>query len=193
MAARPAAAPERSALLIVDMVSDWRFPDGERLLPRALAIAPRIAALKRRCRAAGWPTIYANDNRGRWRSDLRRLVAESIEAGGRAARLTQLLAPDGDDYFVIKPRHSAFHATPLEFLLGHLGVRRLVVTGVATDQCVLATVADAHMREFAVAVPRDCVAAQSAARHARSVRHFEDTMALPTGASTTLRPSRARC
>lgn len=191
--APPAPAPrERSALLIVDMISDWRFPDGDRLLPRALAIAPRIAALKLRCRAAGWPTVYANDNRGRWRSDLHRLVADALAAGGRAARLTRLLAPEADDYFVLKPRHSAFHATPLEFLLGHLGVRRLVVTGVTADQCVLATVADAHMREYAVAVPRDCVAAQSAARHARSLRHFEDTMALPTGASTTLRPSRAR-
>lgn len=187
----PAAAPssrDRSALLIVDMISDWRFPDGERLLLRALTIAPRIAALKLRCRAACWPTIYANDNRGRWRSDLSRLVAESIEAGGRAARLTRLLAPDDEDYFVLKPRHSAFHATPLEFLLGHLGVRRLVVTGVASDQCVLATVADAYMREFAVAVPRDCIAAQTAARHARTVRHFDDTMGLPTGASTALRP-----
>jgi len=170
------------------MISDWSFEDAEALLPRALAIAPRIARLKARWRAADLPTIYANDNRGRWRSDLRGLVEESLEAGGAAARLTRLLAPDDSDYFVLKPRQSAFHATPLGFLLEHLRVRRLVVTGVAADQCVLATATDAHMREYGVIVPRDCVAAQTAARHARALRHFEQALQLRTGASTALRP-----
>jgi nicotinamidase-related amidase len=187
--ARTPNEPPATALLIVDMISDWEFTDGERLLPRALAIAPRIKALKARCRTAGLPVIYANDNHGRWRSDLHQLVEAALAAGGGAARLAQAMAPDADDYFVLKPRQSAFHATPLKLLLEHLGVRRLVVTGVAADQCVLATVADACMRQYAVVVPRDCIAAQTPARRVRALRHFEETLRLDTKASTALRPA----
>jgi len=37
-------------------------------------------------------------------------------------------------------------------------VNRLVLTGVAADICVLFTAADAHMREYALWVPKDAVA-----------------------------------
>jgi len=101
------------ALLIVDMISSWTFPDAEKLLPHAFAIAAPIASFKRRCGRAGVPTIYANDNMGRWRSDCKMLVDASVACGGRAAEITMLLRPAPEDYFILKPRHSAFHATPL--------------------------------------------------------------------------------
>lgn len=53
------------------------FPVAEKLLPRAAVISPRTAASKARCRQSGVPVIYANENRGRWRSDFRvNVVAE---------------------------------------------------------------------------------------------------------------------
>lgn len=181
------AAAGGPALLILDMISTWDFPDAERLLPGARAVAPAIARLARRFRAAGRPVVYANDNRGRWRSDFRELVAQSLTAGGDGAAITQLLAPDACDYFVLKPKHSAFYATPLEPLLLDLGVGRLVVTGVAADQCVLATVSDARMRDREVVVPHDCVATQGDARQRAAIRHFEAVLKVPTGASSRLR------
>jgi nicotinamidase-related amidase len=80
-----------TALVILDMISDWTFPDADRLLPHALAVAPRIAALKARCRRAGVAVIYGNDNRGHWRSDLRQVVERSRAAGGPGARITGIL------------------------------------------------------------------------------------------------------
>ena len=79
-----AAEPARggTALLVVDMISAWDFPDAGTLAPRALRIAPRIAALKARCQAAGVPVIYANDNRGRWRS----AFGELVDAARRSRR-----------------------------------------------------------------------------------------------------------
>ena len=74
------------------------------------------------------------------------------------------------DYFVLKPRHSAFFATPLELLLSHLGTRRLVLTGVATDLCVLATAVDARMRDLDVVVLKDATAARSIAQHVAACR-----------------------
>lgn len=180
------------ALIVIDMISGWDFPDASRLLPHAAAIAPRIAALKARCRRAGVPVIYANDNRGQWRSDFRQVVREALSKNGAGARIAQQLAPDDDDYFVLKPKHSAFFATPLDLLLQHLKASRLIVTGVASDQCVVNTVADARMRDYEVVVPEDCVASQSAARSRRAVAHFNDVLEVPVTPSPRLRLPKVR-
>ena len=184
-------APERAAghtaLLIIDMINCWDFPDAEKLLPRAAAIAPRIAALKARCRKAGVPVIYANDNRGRWRSDFPALVEESLANNSAGAGVTRTLQPGPDDYFVLKPKQSAFFATPLELLLRHLDARRLILTGVASDQCVLVTATEAGMRDLAVVVPRDCVASQSASRNEIVLRQLEEFQKLPTTRSSRIR------
>jgi nicotinamidase-related amidase len=176
-----------TALLIIDMINGWEFPDADRLLPQAAAIAPHIAALKARCRRAGVPVIYANDNRGQWRSDFHQVVRQSLAAGGAGARITEQLAPDEDDYFVLKPKHSAFFATPLDLLLQHLQARRLILTGVASDQCVANTAADARMRDYDVVVPSDCIAAHSMARNRRAIRHFEEALAMRTTAGSRIR------
>ena len=180
-------AAHGAALVILDMISRWDFPDADKLLPQAVAIVPRVAAFKRRCRKAGIPTIYANDNHGRWRSDFRKVVESAREQGGGAERIADGLAPQDDDYFVLKPKHSAFFSTPLDLLLQHLKVRRLLITGVAGDQCVLATAADARMRDYEVLVPRDCIASQSAARNRRAVQHFDQVLEVPTTASARVR------
>ena len=179
----PAEPPvSATALLIIDMISDWTFPNAQRLLPRAQAIAPRIAALKRRCRAFGVPVIYTNDNRGRWRSDLRQVVQWSLDGPG--AEITRALMPDDHDYFVLKPKHSAFFCTPLQLLLQHLQVDRLLLTGVATDQCIVATAVDGRMRDYEVEVPSDCTATQSDERDARMLVHFAEALCVPTPRST---------
>lgn len=174
-------------MLIIDMVSCWDFQDADKLLPRAKAVAPFIARLKRRARAAGVPVIYANDNAGRWRSDFRALLSEAKEAGGPGREIVELLAPDQDDYFLLKPKQSAFFGTPLELLLQHLAAKRLLLTGVASDQCVLVTAAEAVMRDLEVIVPRDCVASQTLARNRLVLRQLEDFHNIPTTPSTRLR------
>ena len=177
----PGTPPADTALLIIDMVSDWRFPDAEALLPRAEAIAPAIARLKRRCRDAGVPVIYANDNQGRWRSDFRKLVDESLRGPG--AGITRLLMPDDEDYFLLKPKHSAFFCTPLDLLLEDLKATRLLLTGVSSDQCIATTAADARMRNYVPVAPRDCIATQTPERHQRTLDHFAQALCVPTDAA----------
>lgn len=183
------AEPETraTALLIVDMISCWDFVDAEKLLPGAAGITPALARLKARCARAGLPVIYANDNRGRWRSDFRSLISDSLACGGAAAAITRALHPQPTDYFVLKPKHSAFFCTPMELLLAHLDVHRLIVCGVASDQCVMTTVAEARMRDLDVVIPQDCVASQSVARNAAALRQFKETYALKTTRSGRLR------
>ncbi len=170
----------RTAQLIIDMISCWDFPDADKLVGGALEIVPAVCALKKRCRAVGVPVTYTNDNHGQWRSDFATLVRESRECGSQGARITEALAPDPDDYFVLKPKHSGFFSTPLELLLRDLAVDRVLLTGVASDQCVLVTAAEARMRDLDVVVPRDCIASQSRARNAAALQHYEEVLKVDT-------------
>lgn len=153
-------APDRSsvALLVIDMINDLEWEGGDALLPHAVAAARRVASLKARARDAGVPVIYANDNFGRWRSDFREVVEHCLNDGVRGEPLARLLRPESDDYFVLKPKHSAFFATTLDTLLTYLGVRRLVLTGVTGDRCVIITAMDAFLRDYDLHVPGDCTA-----------------------------------
>lgn len=175
------------ALVIVDMINPLDFRGGAATLPRALAAARRIARLKQRLKRSGSPVVYANDNFTKWRMDFNEIVAICAN-GSRGADITRLLAPEPDDHFVLKPKHSAFFEAPLETLLAKLKARRLVITGLATDGCVLATAMDAHMREYEVHVPRDCVAAASDARTARALELMKTAMDVDVRASRYVRP-----
>lgn len=173
------AAAGATALLVIDMLGDWADAQLHPLRDAALGVAPAVAALKARCAALGVPVIYANDNRGRWRSDFSEVVKAAHRAGGAAAEIAQLLEPGQEDYFVLKPKHSAFFSTPLDLLLRHLEARRLLLAGVAADQCVLATAADALMRDYRVEVIADGIAAPTQQRLDAAFRHFAGVMRVP--------------
>lgn len=176
-------ASGETALVIIDMLSDWRFPDADIQLPGAEAITPAIARLKARCSEVGVPTIYANDNQGRWRSDFREVVGAATRDGSRGRRIGGALEPGPDDYFVLKPKHSAFHATPFDLLLRHLGVSKLLLTGVSGDQCVLYTAVDARMHDYQLLVPRDTIASLSEERNRIALEHLEQVLHAATGPS----------
>lgn len=152
----------KTALLLIDVINDLEFPGGEQLWRHAQPMARQLAELKRRAQEAGIPIIYANDNFGRWRSDFRKLVSYCLENEVLGREMVAMLKPNEDDYFILKPRHSAFYLTNLDLLLKYLGVETLILTGVAGDICVLFTANDAYMREYRVIVPSDCVASESA-------------------------------
>ena len=166
--ATPSAAPPHStktALLLIDVINDLEFEGGEKLLRHALPMAGALAALKQRAQAAGMPIIYANDNFGRWRSDFPKLVEYCLTSNVRGQPIVEKLRPGADDYFVLKPKHSAFFQTNLEILLRYLGTTALILTGMAADYCVLFTANDAYMRDFRLIVPSDCIASEDAERN----------------------------
>lgn len=146
------------ALLLIDVINDLEWEDGEQIEPHAREMSARIAELKARAKTLGIPVVYVNDNFGQWRSDLNALVKHLLEDGVRGEFLARELHPDEDDYFVLKPKHSGFFSSSLELLLGYLGSRTLILTGLAGNICVLFTANDAYMRDFKIVVPRDCLA-----------------------------------
>jgi nicotinamidase-related amidase len=177
--ASAAAVPLPAAtcvLLLVDVIHPMRFDGAAALAPNAADAAPRIAALRRQLARDGVPAVYVNDNFGRWTSDFQHLVAHCRRSAGVPSRLARLLAPRRGDITLLKPRHSAFLATPLDDLLTQMATRELVIAGFATDLCVLMTAADAHQRGFRLWVPADASAAESAPRHAAALRWLQRSL-----------------
>lgn len=147
-----------AALLLIDVINDLDFDEGPDLLSHALPMAEKLADFKRRLKALGVPAIYVNDNFGHWRSDFMMLVSHCLDNRVPGRAVVEKLQPEKDDLFVLKPKFSAFYSTTLEILLRQLGVRRLILTGMSGNVCVLFSAADAYMREFDIMVPADCLA-----------------------------------
>ena len=146
----------RSALIVIDMINPYDFPDAEKVVPSAEKAVPVIADLLERAPENDWLTLYVNDNWGHWRSNRDDLVEEAMASDHKD--LVEPIAPDDDALFVVKARHSIFYQTPLEYLLSQEGVDRVILTGQVTEQCILYSALDAYIRHFDVRVPPDAVA-----------------------------------
>jgi nicotinamidase-related amidase len=181
-------APDKSgaALLLIDFINDLEFEEGKAILEAALPAARKTLALKQRARDLIIPVIYVNDNFGRWRSDFATHVRHCLEDNVRGRPITELLQPDEEDYFVLKPKHSGFYSTCMEVLLSHLQVRRLILTGLAGNNCVLFTASDAYLRDFQLYIPADCVCSNTPRENAAALAHMQTVLKADTRPSTEI-------
>ena len=182
----PDPAPGKTALLLIDMVNALDFEGGDDLRAATEDIVAPILSLREAVDAAGVPVIYVNDNNGQWHSERTRLVEDTLAKDTPGRAVTEALCPRDDDYFIIKPQFSGFYATNLPVLLPQLGVSRLILTGVAADICVLFTAADAHMREYDLWVPSDCVASFDPERTRWALDIMKNSMNAETRATSEL-------
>jgi nicotinamidase-related amidase len=164
------------ALLLIDVINDLEFEGAEDLAKEAVPMAHRIATLRKRAKEAGIPAIYVNDNFGRWQSDFRRVVEHCLNDGVRGEEVARILRPEDDDYFVLKPKHSAFFATTLDTLLAYLGAKTLILTGIAGNICILFSANDAYMRDFNIVVPSDCVVSNTAEENRYALEQIETVL-----------------
>ncbi len=174
------------ALLLIDVINDMEFEDGADLLEHALPAARHLAELRTRAKEAGVPVIYVNDNFGRWQSDFKKLLEHCLDEGVCGRPVAELLRPDEDDYFVLKPKHSGFFSTTLDTLLDYLQVKTLVLTGLTGDNCVLFTTSDAYMRDFHLFVPEDCVASSDPRENEHALEHMRRVLKADTRPSAEI-------
>lgn len=182
------SAPDKSetVLLLIDVINDFDFPEGEQLLRLALPVGRNIAALKRRARTAGIPAVYVNDNFGRWQSDFKKIIAHCNKETALGKSFVEPLLPEDDDYFVLKPKNSGFYSTTLDLLLIHLAAKNVILTGIAGNNCVFFTANDAYMRDYKVFVPADCVVSNTEAENAHALKQMETVLKADTTAAAEL-------
>jgi nicotinamidase-related amidase len=178
-------SPVPIALLLIDVLTTFQFPDGDEILEGALNVRDALVKLKLRAREAGIPVLYVNDNFGDWRSEKEVLIGRCIEAKG--ASFVKPLLPDNEDYFVLKPLHSGFYMTPLEVLLLHLEIETIILTGLTSNSCITITAHDANMRGFDIYIPKDCSCARSAEEHTQALAQLEAMAGANLARSTSIK------
>lgn len=175
-----------AALLLIDVINDFEFENGEQLFELALPVGKQIAKLKADAKRAGIPVIYVNDNFGKWQSDLNKIVRHCLDDGVRGEPFVRLVLPDDDDYFVLKPKHSGFYCTSLALVLEHLGSRNLILAGIAGNNCVLFTANDAYMRDFQLIIPADCVVSETLEENEYALKQMAKVLKADTRSSDKL-------
>jgi len=166
----PDASPV--VLILIDVINDFEFVGAEPIFKQLVPIADNLAALRKKAKRAGVPVIYVNDNFGKWQSDFQKLLNHCLNDNVKGKPIVELLKPDEDDYFVLKPKHSAFYSTTLDVLLDYLKARTLILAGITGNICVLFTANDAYMRDFHLIIPRDCVASESEEENERALEQM---------------------
>src|SRR5690625_4360096 len=163
-----------TALIIIDMINKMDFEGAELLLENTRPIVKPILNLKKEAKKKGHPVIFVNDNFELWHEDVKNLIEECKK--GIAKEIVEQFTPEKDEFFIIKPKHSGFHGTQLDILLRQLGVKKLILTGVAGDICVLSTANDAYMREYDLWVPKDCIASEHKRDNASAIQLINRSM-----------------
>ena len=183
---RKAITVGESALILIDVVTNFEFEDGDELLRRTLPAAKNLARLKQRAKKAGVSVIYVNDNFGKWQEDFKTMSDHFAKPDAKGREVVELLKPEPDDYYVLKPHRSAFYSTTLELLLRDLKAKTLIITGITTDICILFSANDAYMRGFELHVPDDCVAAVKPAFSKQAMEFIKRVLKADTRTSTEI-------
>ncbi|MDV3128259.1 cysteine hydrolase [Mycobacterium sp. 21AC1] len=146
-----------TAVLVVDMLNAYRHKDAELLVPNVVEIVDPLVRLVDVARSReDVDLIYVNDNYGDFTADFSDIVRAALD--GARPDLVSPIVPAEGSRVLTKVRHSAFYATALDYLLGRLATRRVVLTGQVTEQCILYSALDAYVRHLDVVVPADAVA-----------------------------------
>ncbi|MGE7880369.1 isochorismatase family cysteine hydrolase [Peribacillus muralis] len=162
------------ALLIIDMINDFQFKHGDMLLEHTKLIIDPILKLKKQMKEQGFPIIYVNDHYDLWQANFDKIIDRCKNDGN--APLIERIKPQQDEFFLIKPKHSAFYGTALNTLLKRLKVETLIITGIAGNICVLFTANDAYMREYQLWIPEDCIASASEADNIYALKMMDHVL-----------------
>jgi nicotinamidase-related amidase len=147
---------KNSALIIIDLINDFNFKHGSLLSKNTLNIIDNIVILRQFFINNKLPIIYVNDNYQVWTGNYLDIVDRCYN--NVSCRIIDKIFPGNDEYFVTKNKFSAFYCTNLEPLLRQLNITTLVLVGIAGNVCIYFSAVDAHMRNFKLFVPSDCIA-----------------------------------
>ncbi|MFL6561894.1 MAG: isochorismatase family cysteine hydrolase [Bacillus sp. (in: firmicutes)] len=171
----------RPALIIIDMINNFDFSHGPILAKKAFQIAGPIKNLKEQFNKNKLPVIFINDHYNLWQADFDKII--DLCRNKYSQPISEILLPEENDFFLIKPKHSGFYGTALNTLLHQLKVNTLILTGIAGNICVLFTANDAYMREYDLLIPKDCIASVDENDNLYALTMMENVLKAKTDAS----------
>lgn len=139
-------------------------------------VIPNMQRLQNACRRKGievlYTTIESLTKDGRDRSLDYKITGFNVPRGSWDARVIDAIAPLEDEIVFPKTSSSVFISTNIHYILGNLGIKFLIVSGLLTDQCISSAVRDACDLGYLVTLISDACATYSRERHVTSLSHI---------------------
>jgi len=164
-----------TALILVDFLKDFTTPEGKVYYPEADAVVDKAAALLSLARKHGCLVIFIRHSyrKGKPDNNLSSMRSCCVEGTGGDEIDERLRVDEKADYVIVKRRYSAFYGTDLDLVLRERGIKNLLIAGLKTNNCVHATVLDAHYRSYDTVVVADCIATNDKEAHRVYLRDME--------------------
>lgn len=161
------SAPQSTAVVVVDMLTDTvHGPDHGSISRQASAIVEPINRLLDHAHIQDWAVIFACDSfQAQDPFFQRSRLKPHALTGTPGAEVVAELHRNPDDLVLPKRRLSAFFGTDLDRRLAARGVQRVLICGVTTIFCVLATALDALSHDLDTVIIEDCCAAPKRELH----------------------------
>ncbi len=158
-------APERAALVVVDMQNGFCHPDGSLYAPGSEAAIEPVRELIERARDAGVQIVYTRDvhppgqfEDAHYYDEFDRW-GEHVVEGSWETEIVEELPVEPADHVVEKHTYDAFHETELDGWLTARGIDDLVICGTLANVCVLHTAGSAGLRDYRPLLVEDAVGA----------------------------------
>jgi ureidoacrylate peracid hydrolase len=169
------ADPRHAAVIVVDMQKDFLLERLGGLDPTHTdAMMPRLLRLLEAARKHGVQIIHVRVEHPTWTNSAAWLgrkwkddgpTREFCVPGTEGAEFMDGFEPRPGEIVVTKNRYSAFINTNLDLILRSLGIKTIIATGTATNNCVEATARDGHMLDYNLIFMSDGTASYDAALH----------------------------
>jgi ureidoacrylate peracid hydrolase len=178
------AEPAHTALILVDVLNDFCAEGGAmhregRDMSMVQAMIPRLETFVETARAQKVPLVWIRNVYNTapnwylsevWLEQAKRrrhgcyIDIPVCEAGEWNGDFYQI-RPRRDEAIVTKHRYGAFESTDLDLVLRSMGIRTVIMTGVATNVCVETTARQAFLKDYYVVFTSDCTATYSRQQH----------------------------
>lgn len=162
----------KTALLLIDLQKESGTSD----VVGMNDILQNARALINTCRMQGIPIIYTRhicrvDGIGLANKEPVNEQGEPIyyHSGKETIEIIDEIKPQDNDIIIDKYRYSGFYESSLDLMLKSLGIKHLIIGGVLTDCCVMATVLDAYYRDYQVNLIKDICGTTTVGAHMASI------------------------
>jgi nicotinamidase-related amidase len=171
---------EKPAFLIIDMLKDY-FDESKKapITPLAMPLIAPINRMSAAFRRHGWPVVFSTDAFHEDHFFFKSRMTPHAIAGTSGAEIIDALDHKPEDYWLPKPKMSAFFQTGLETWLRERQVTLCAVAGIATPFCVLTTVLDAICHDFKAVLLEDCAMAGSQKLHDQTLALYRRNLLYP--------------
>ncbi|RST89501.1 cysteine hydrolase [Vagococcus humatus] len=150
----------KQALIVIDLLYDFVNPNGAVYHENNEKLLPKVSQLITQAREEDTLIIFMRHSHRAGKYDPKTLTGRKncLEGTGGDELAPSLPVDEAKDYILKKRRYSSFVGTDLDLILREHDIKKVLICGTKTNNCVRSTVEDAYHLGYDTVVVGDCVA-----------------------------------